>query len=172
MRGSTWLIVLGIMLLLGGVLAVENPLVASIAVTQLVGIFFLVSGVGQLWLLFQKGSGFDGLWNWIVSAVSVLTGIWLIAEPLAGTVSLTLILGALILMMGAGRLILAFRMRETRYFWFMLLSGVASVLLGLLIFSDFQSAATSFLGIILGVTLIFDGIGLTALGFLIRSPKT
>jgi len=66
------------------------------------------------------------------------------------------------------RLGMAWRLRETSLFWFLLLSGAASVLIGFLVVTDIGAAATSLLGLLLGLQLLADGIGLIALGLIAR----
>ncbi len=88
----------------------------------------------------------------------------LLANPLQGLISLTLILGVVFLVTGIARLVLSFRLRDTPMFWLLLLSGAASVLIGVMVFGNFAAAATSLLGLLLGIQLIADGVALLALG--------
>jgi uncharacterized membrane protein HdeD (DUF308 family) len=169
LRPSLLVLLLGVLLIVGGVLALANPFAASLAVTTLVGAFLLVGGALQLWMAFSDATDPHRLWNGLVGALGILTGIVLLADPLSGVVSLTLVLGVMFLVTGAMRLIVAFRVRETPFFWMLLLSGAASVLIGVLVFSDFGSAATSLLGILLGIQLLAEGAALVALGLLARN---
>ena len=168
MKPSTILMVVGALLALGGIIALLNPVAASLAVTTLVGIFFLVGGVVQAWAVFQDEAGIDRVWNGIVALLTIVAGVWLLANPLEGTISLTLILGILFVIMGVARLALASRFQGSPLRWLLLLSGAASILIGILVFTDFASLATSLLGILLGIQLIAEGGGLLAIGAFIR----
>lgn len=168
MKISTAMIVIGIVLGLFGLLALANPFAASLAVTSLVGIAFLASGVILAWLLFNAGEHDGRLSNGLVALLSLVAGVWLLANPLAGTVSLTLLLGVIFFALGIVRLAMAMSARGTPVFWLILLSGLFSVLIGVLVFSDFASAATSFLGILLGIELVSEGAGLFAFGLIAR----
>ncbi|MFC4669043.1 HdeD family acid-resistance protein [Seohaeicola nanhaiensis] len=168
MKASTALLVIGVLLIFGGILALANPLAASIAVTTLVGAMFLASGVLQAWFLFRDPGAQHRLWNGLVALLTIVAGVWLLTNPLEGTVSLTLILGVVFLIMGVMRLLISSRLSGTPFFWLMLLSGLASVAIGLLVFTDFQSAATSLLGILLGIQLLAEGAGLAAIGLFSR----
>ena len=160
---------LGLFLIIGGVLSLANPFAASVAVTTLVGIFFLVSGVLGLWFVFRDATQQHRVWNGIVAAMGLIAGVFLLANPLKGMVSLTLILGILFLITGVARLIMAFRLRETQFFWLLLLSGGASALIGILVFSNFAAAAATLLGLLLGIELLAEGVALVALGLIARS---
>jgi len=168
MRNGGLLIVLGILLLLGGIAALANPFAASLAVTSLVGIILIISGAVQLWLAFAHVADPHRLWTGIVAVVALIAGTSLIANPLSGVISLTILVGVLFLIMGVSRLAVAFRMRETPFFWMLLLSGAASVIIGIMVFSNIMAAATTLLGVLLGIQLLADGIALIALGLFAR----
>ncbi len=84
-------------------------------------------------------------------------------------ISLAMLVTILIGANGIIRLILSFRMRATRFFWPMLLSGALSVLLAGYIAANFFQIAPSLLGILLGVEMLFNGAALVVLGFYLRS---
>ncbi len=168
MRTGTLLILLGIVLMVGGGLALANPFAASLAVTTLVGAFLLLAGVLQLGVALVNSAVPHRLWTGFVGLLGLLAGLSLLTDPLAGVVSLTLLVGIVLLMTGAVRLGMAWRLRQTPLFWFLLLSGAASVLIGVLVAGNIAAAATSFLGLLLGIQLLADGIGLIALGLIGR----
>lgn len=166
------LVLMGVVLIIGGILAIANPLAASIAVTTLVGIFFLLGGILQLWLLFKTGTGFDGALNWIIALITLVVGVWLLANPLEGTISLAIVVGVGFVISGIARIIWATRAgRDTPSYVPLLLSGAASLLVGVVIFSDFQSLATQLLGLLLGIQLVMDGVGFAAVGLVLRNRQ-
>ncbi|MBY6091342.1 HdeD family acid-resistance protein [Pseudooceanicola sp. 502str34] len=168
---KTWLVMLGmgIVLLIGGIFALANPFAATLAVTTIVGVVFLATGILQAYSVFRDSEAHGRVWHGISALLSILAGVWLLANPLAGTVSLTLIVGVLFLFIGGFRLAAAWGMRSTPFFWILLLSGAASILIGIMVFSNLQMAAFSLLGILLAVELIADGVGLIAIGLFMRS---
>jgi uncharacterized membrane protein HdeD (DUF308 family) len=148
-----------------------NPFAASLAVTTLVGLFFLVSGILQLWLAFGNAGDPQRLWHGLTGLLGIVAGIFLLANPLQGLVSLTLILGVVFLVTGIARLVMAWRLRDRPMFWLILLSGAVSTLLGIMIFGNFAAAATALLGLLLGFQLIAEGAALVALGLLGRGLR-
>ncbi|KGB82513.1 MAG: hypothetical protein CL814_07965 [Confluentimicrobium sp.] len=165
-----WLIWLlfGILLIAGGILALANPFAATLAVDILVGVLFVLSGVVQLLVAFRSDAGDGRVWTGLVGLLALLLGISLLFNPVTGAISLTLVLGILLLAMGIFRLFLAWMMRDTPVFWLLLLSGAVTFLIGVLIFSDVQAAGTQLLGILLGIDLIADGLGFVAFGLIAR----
>jgi uncharacterized membrane protein HdeD (DUF308 family) len=73
-----------------GVLAIGEPMVATIAVTLFAGWLFLISGIVGLAGVFtaQRVPGF--WWSLISALLAIAVGIYLIWRPLAGLLSLTL----------------------------------------------------------------------------------
>jgi len=60
-------------------------------------------------------------------------------------------------------------MRQTAYFWPMLLSGALTIVLAAYIAVNFALVSVQLLGILLGIELLFNGAGLIALALFIRS---
>lgn len=158
----------GALMVVGGFLALANPFAASLAVTTLVGIFFLIGGVGQLWAAWSTPDDDHRTWHGILGLLALVLGVMLVANPVAGTLSLTLLVGLLFLLSGAGRLVVALRLRGSRYYWLMLVSGALSVLIGILVLANIAAAATTLLGLLLGLQLILEGAVLLVLGFVAR----
>lgn len=163
MKASTGLSIVGALLILGGILALANPLAASLAVTTLVGFVFLLAGVIQAWAAFEGSAPGGRLWNGIWALLGIVAGVWLLANPLEGTVSLALMLGLIFLITGVMRVALGLGASGSAK-WLLLLSGLAGIVIGVLVFSDFAQAATQFLGLLLGIELLSQGIALILLG--------
>ncbi|MCF3595213.1 DUF308 domain-containing protein [Rhodobacteraceae bacterium LMO-12] len=171
MKPSAILILVGVLLFIGGVFAFANPLAASMAVTTLVGIAFLLGGVLQAWAAFQSDAAMlpgGRIWNGLWAVMGIVVGVWLLANPLEGVVSLTLLLGVVFLFTGIMRIMLGFGIAQAQTKWLLILSGVAGVVIGVLIFGNIAEAATTLLGLLLGIELLSQGVALLLLGFLGR----
>src|SRR5690606_9838042 len=144
--------------LVGGVLALFNPFAATLAATLMAGWAFVLLGVLQIVQSFQvKGWG-GFLWALLFGLLSLAVGISLIYNPLAGMVSLTLLVAVLFLAFGVVKIMYAFSLRPISGWVWVLVSGLLSLALGILILADFPWAAVSVLGILLGVELISNGV--------------
>lgn len=171
MKSSVWWILGGIISLIGGVFALINPFPASLAANFLAGWAFCIIGILAIIAIFQSGGAGYKILMGLFGASALFLGISLIANPLAGLVTLTILVGALILVSGITRIIVAFQMRGTDWFWLMLLSGAISLLLAFLIFSDFPESAATILGIFLGIELIFNGVSMFSMAAISRSTE-
>lgn len=164
-----WLAV-GALSVLLGILALGNAVAASVAVTLVTGLFFVVAGAVQVVVGFQDGGGHRIL-PVLLGALMLLLGVSFIANPLEGTVSLALVVTILIAASGVLRLALSWAMRASPYFWAMLLSGALSVLLAGYILANFAAVSVALLGLLLGIELIFNGAGLIVLSLFMRARQ-
>jgi uncharacterized membrane protein HdeD (DUF308 family) len=159
------LAVLGIVSTIAGVLALLNPFPASIAAVKLAAWAFLIIGGFQIFEAFSAKSWGGKLWTLLLGIVAVLIGIDLLGEPLAGLIKLTVVLGIMFIFSGIFKFIVGWRVQRTDFKFAVLISGVASLIIGLIILSNFPASAATSLGILLGIELISNGVSAVALGF-------
>jgi uncharacterized membrane protein HdeD (DUF308 family) len=158
------LAVLGIASIIAGVLALLNPFPASLAAVKLAAWAFLIIGAVQIFEAFSSKSWGGKLWTLLLGIVAVLIGIDLLGEPLAGLIKLTVVLGIMFVLSGIFKFIVGWRVQRTDFKIAVLISGVASLIIGLIIMSNFPASAATSLGILLGIELISNGISAVALG--------
>src|ERR1700704_1407180 len=90
----------GILLTILGLAAMIVPPLASLAVTIFLGWMFLISGIAGLALTFWA-RGMPGCWWSLLSAVLAIgAGIILLAQPIEGTLTLTVVVGVYFLAEG------------------------------------------------------------------------
>lgn len=164
---TKWLL-LGVVSVVFGLLALGNAVAASIAVTLVTGFFLALAGGIQIAVALSSDGGHK-FWAIVLGVITLLLGLSFMFNPLEGTISLALLVTILLAAGGALRLILGWSMRETRFFWPMLISGALSVLLAGYILANFGAASLALLGILLGVELLFNGAGLIVLALFVKS---
>lgn len=157
-RSWGWMAFLAVVCLVGGVLALINPFAATLAATLMAGWFFMLLGGLQVIQSFQVQGWGGFLWALLFGVLSFLVGISLVFNPLAGMVSLTLLVAVLLLATGAIKLFYSLSLRPVTGWGWVLLSGVLSIVLGVLILTNFPYAAASVLGILLAIELISNGV--------------
>lgn len=165
-----WLL-LGILSVVFGVFVLANPIAASITVTMLAGVMFAISGGFQLFAGFGEDGAMAKLLGIGLGVLMLLLGASLLFRPLEGVISLATLVTILFAANGILRLITSFQMRETPFFWPMLLSGALSVLLAGYIAANFFEIAPALLGMLLGIELLFNGVGLIVLAFFLRTVR-
>jgi uncharacterized membrane protein HdeD (DUF308 family) len=157
-RASTLTILWGVSLICLGMLALASPLVAAVAVNVLVAWLIVLAGVVHLVVAFHSREAGSVIWRLLVGLAYLCFGGYLIARPVAGVASLTLLLASLFLVEGIFNIALFFRAPSAlRSSWF-LLDGIVTLLLGLMIYLQWPSSSAWAIGTLVGVSLIFSGL--------------
>src|SRR4051812_11135996 len=162
---------IGILSIITGVFSILVPIVASISVAILVGWVLVVGGVIQLAHAF-RGTGWEIAWNVILAVLTVIAGIWILLAPIAGTITLTIVLVAWFWVSGVMRLIAWYRVREVEGSWMLLLNGILNIALGVLIWADLPSSAAWAIGLLVGINLLLAGADLVMTAFVGRKLAT
>lgn len=162
-------VLLGLLSLICGVIVLGNTVLASIAVTTLTGTLFLVAGGMQIVGGLGEESTGSKLFSIGMGALAAVLGISFVFNPLQGAISLALLITILLAVSGGARIVFAWTMKQTQFFWPMLISGALSILLAGYIIANFAAASVQLLGVLLGVELLFNGLGFVVLGFFLRS---
>ena len=157
----------GVAMLILGVLAIAEPFVATIAVDIYIGWLFLISGFVGLIAVFSARNVPAFLWMLITAALSLAVGVLLLQKPSEGAVSLTVVLTAFFISEGIFQIVASFTYRDVvPHSWgWMLVSGIADLVLAAIIIYGWPVSTTWVLGLIVGVNLLTSGfaIVLTAL---------
>src|SRR3979490_1736453 len=90
----------GIVLAILGLAAMIVPPLASLAVTIFLGWMFLISGIAGLVVTFWARQMPGFWWSLISAALAVAAGIVLLARPVQGILTLTIVVGAYFLAEG------------------------------------------------------------------------
>ena len=160
----------GVLLAVLGLAAMIVPPLASLAVTIFLGWMFLVSGVAGLALTFWARQ-MPGFWWSLVSAVLAIgAGIILLARPVQGTLTLTIVVGAYFLAEGVTTIMYALEHRRElsqRWSW-MLFSGLLDILIAGMIISGLPGSAEWAIGLLVGINLVLGGASLVGMALAAR----
>jgi uncharacterized membrane protein HdeD (DUF308 family) len=161
-------VIMGIVMVICGILAVGSPLAAGVSVTIFVGIMLALAGIAQCILAFQAGAFGKGLMIFIVGALTAAAGFYLFNQPLAGLASITIFLAAYFIVTGIFELISSVQLRPAEGWGMMLFNGIVTLLLGIMLWSEFPLSGAWAVGVLFGVKLIFSGWALIFIGRSVR----
>ncbi|SNS17904.1 DUF308 domain-containing protein [Tropicimonas sediminicola] len=165
---ARWLL-LGCLSILFGALALANAVAVSFGITIVTGSLLILAGLIQVGIGFKDDGGLNKAISIMLGLLVAVLGLSFVRNPFEGMMSLTLVITLFIGAAGVLRLFWAFQMRQTRFFWMMLLSGSLSILLAGFIFANFEQASARLLGILLGIELLFNGLALVVLALFLRT---
>ena len=166
-----WFLVFGILLTILGVMCVVKAQTATTFSILALGWVLAISGV--LWLVNSFWAfSWQGFFLYLLNAlIRGVTGYLLIRHSDAGAAGVTMLLAALFIVGGLFRAAAASAIKFPRWGW-TVFSGVISVALGVFLLTTWPTASTYFIGIAIGVVLIFDGAALMGFAAAIHSfPK-
>src|SRR5246127_4965783 len=130
---SGWIIALGVIYVIAGLIALASIVEATVVSVFIVGIMMLIAGVAEVIHAFQvKSWGKFLLWA-LLGALYTVAGFVTFENPLLAAAILTLLLGFSLLASGIMRIVLAFSMKEEMPWFWVAASGVITLLLGLII---------------------------------------
>ncbi|WP_274426006.1 HdeD family acid-resistance protein [Chelativorans sp. YIM 93263] len=164
-----WIVALGVLFLVGGVVALMSVVTATVASVFIVGIMMTLAGVAEIVHGFRMRSwGRFFLWI-IIGALYVAAGFIAFTNPTLASEVLTLMLGLGLLIAGVMRGVLSVRLREESGWVLVLISSIITVIVGLIIVAGWPATSLFTLGIFLGVDLVFAGIGWIGAGLALRN---
>ena len=154
----------GIVLLILGMLAIAAPFVAGTATAFLIGIVLIAAGVVMTVAAFSARKGGVGIFTFLLGIVMALGGIAIVARPMIGLVSITVALAVYLVVDGIFQIIAGFQARPEKGWGWSLFGGILSLLLAFLIWRQWPSSAMWFVGVVVGVRVLFAGWGMLMLG--------
>ncbi|MBD8890369.1 HdeD family acid-resistance protein [Roseibium litorale] len=166
-----WFLALGICLLIGGMILIAAPLASSIAITLLMAAVLLVGGLVQIYQALTSKSGGRHLWSLITGIIAVIGAIVIYTNPLAGTFALTLVIAAVFIAQGISQLLLGFQLKPHQGWLWVVTAGAVSLLAGVMIWMELPDSAAWALGLVAGISVMFNGWSYIAIALAARAVK-
>jgi uncharacterized membrane protein HdeD (DUF308 family) len=147
----------GVFFILLGVAAIVIPQVFSVVIVIFLGWLIALGGAFQISrALFIRNM--PGFWLWLGSGIlQVLVGILLIADPIAGVLTLTMMMALFFGLEGIIKIILAFMIRPTEQWQFILFSGMTALFFAGIILAFWTETEHWLLGLFMGINMIILG---------------
>jgi uncharacterized membrane protein HdeD (DUF308 family) len=170
MNGSTFLLIRGLVGIVIGFLAVAWPGMTIAVLVAIFGMYAVIDGVTNLIFGLTHTPGHGRSWAHALQGVAgIVAGVLAFIWPGITALALVLFIGAWAIVTGAFEIAAAIRLRRyIRGEWLLALSGVMSVLFGVLVFA-FPGAGAVGIAWILGIYAGAAGMVLIALGLRLRS---
>jgi uncharacterized membrane protein HdeD (DUF308 family) len=167
-RTRRWLLLAGVLSLLGGSAAIVLPNVASVATAIFIGwLLVFASALSVVDAFSNRADRTRVALRLVMAVLTFAAGMYLLVAPLDGTFTLTVMLVLWFVAIGVARLVIGIMDRS----WLLGISGVLALLLGGLIALDLPESAAWAIGLIVGVDLIFTGALLIATAQVLTVPR-
>ena len=164
-----WIVALGVVYLIAGIIALGSVVSATVASVFVVGIMMIVAGVVEVISAFQIRTWGRFIFWLLLGVLYIVAGFVAFENPLLTAVWLTLFLGAALVASGLLRIFLGFNMKHGSPWIWVVVSGLITLILGVIILAHWPFSAVYTLGIFLGVDLVFAGASWIGLGMGLRN---
>lgn len=153
-----------------GLFVIFNPVTVVTAAGSIIPWLLLAAGVIQFASILFRPTARR---RFRLVIVPIITGTLLVYAGLSmkfgdpttvGPVSLIFVLALVLFGAGTAKLFSAMQMRRSRYFAFMLGSGIVSSVIGLIVLFNWSTVSTGLIGVVLGLELLADAVAMVALG--------
>jgi len=156
-KAINWSIALSILLILAGLVAVLIPPFSGLAVTLIFAWAMIFSGITHFVFAFKTHTTGGVLWELLVGAIYLFTGIYLLLHPLDALIVLTLILAVYLVFEGIVEIIQSFQLRPRHGASWLLFDGIITLILAIMIWRSWPASTVWVIGTLVGISMIFSG---------------
>jgi uncharacterized membrane protein HdeD (DUF308 family) len=164
-----WLyLALGVLSVVVGLLAISSNFIATLLSVRVFGWLLLIAGISEVVhaIMVRRLRGFAV--HLLAAALYLLTGLFMLEDPVRAAAVLTLLLAASFIVGGFLRVVFSLVERFPAWPW-VLVNGVVDLLLGFLIWNGWPESSLWVIGLFVGIDLIFHGFGWVMLGLGVRA---
>ena len=159
----------GVLLVVLGFAAMVFALTSTIVTVALNGVLFLIAGGAEIGIGMHARE-WGRFFLWVVGGLLyIAAGVLCIVNPVLASVPLTLLLGAGLIAGGAVRAYLATQLPADQPRALVFVAAAVTTVLGLIIVTHWPLDSVYVLGTLLGVDLLFHGVGWVSFGMGLHS---
>lgn len=152
-----WLLAWGILSIVLGTIGLGMTYAFTESIVFIGGILLIVGGIFQLIDAFKCKGWKSTLWHVLIALLYVAAGISMVSQPLMAAATLTLIIAWILIAVGVSRIIMAFQLKPTQGWFWTLLAGIVSIVLGIMILAKWPLSGLWVIGMFVAIELIFNG---------------
>jgi uncharacterized membrane protein HdeD (DUF308 family) len=166
-KNSGWLLAVGAILIVLGLIAVTASAFVTLATMVFIGCLMLFAGILQTShaIMMRNWSGF--YIDLLAGILNAVIGVIIIGHPGATAVALTLMIAVLLIFGGIFRIAVALSISYQNRIW-LIIHGVINLMLACAILSDWPLSGMWVVGLFIGIDMIFNGWTLIMLGLIVR----
>jgi len=167
-RNWRWVLGLGLVLLLGGLIGVAAPYFAAKAVVKAIGLLLLLGGTAYVASALQM-RGVRAIAPMALTGVlMVVCGGLFVFQTEAGVKTITLILAIFFLVQGVLKVVGAIAVRPDPVWTWLLIDGAITSLLGGMVLGGWPSESIHIVGLLVGISLLLSAVSVLSVAFLLK----
>jgi len=156
-KAINWSIALSVLLIIAGLFAICVPLISGVGITLLFGWLMILSGITHFIFAFKTHTTGGLIWELIIGAIYLFTGVYLIMHPLDALLVLTLILACYLFFEAIVEFIQYFQLRPRHGAGWLIVDGIITFILAIMIWRSWPASSIWVIGTLVGISMIFSG---------------
>jgi uncharacterized membrane protein HdeD (DUF308 family) len=149
---------MGMAAIILGIVAMLVPGLVGFSIAIIIGLLVTAVGLLRIVWAFRAATLGKGVILFAVGGLTLVAGLAIVIHPVFASGVLTIILAAYFLADGVAEIAAGILSRPRTGWRWLVLAGIVSVILGVMIISQFPLAGAWAVGILLGIKLLFVGL--------------
>jgi len=169
-KQRTLLIIIAFLLLVGGIFCLVNPFASGVALSVIVGVFFLLSGIGLIigMIANRRHNFWPMVGGILMGAAYIILGYVFIQQPVAGIFAMAFILAVLFAVGGVIRLSAGFQLRGENGGWLQIVVGILDLIIAVIFFTASPEQSVMLVTVVVGLEMLFSSFALFQISSLFR----
>ena len=155
----------GTLFIILGIIGIVFPIVMSLTTLAFVSYLMIAAGLFSGWLTWQSNK--EDWAGWLKSFILALTGVFMIIYPTLGIATLGLLFAIYFFMDAFAGFGLAYSLKPQKVWLLWLFNAITSLILGILFVIGWPFSSMYLVGLLVGISLFFDGIALLTGGVMV-----
>jgi uncharacterized membrane protein HdeD (DUF308 family) len=162
----------GLLVSVIGILAIIYPFGFGKFTVIVIGSFLIIGGILRIVFAILSPTMGAMIWRYLYALLMIFAGGYLISNPDSGLEALALAMAIYFIIDGLTNAFYSFSLMPIGGGFYLLFSGIISIILGVMIFSKWPESSTYIIGIYLGIKLALDGLSLFLAGQSIKKAAS
>ena len=159
---------MGGLIVLLGILALIYPTGFGKFTTVVIGILIISGGLLRLIFAITATSVGSMILRYLFAILMIIAGAAMITNADMGLQALTLLMAIYFIVDGVAELFYAYSLSKIGRGKFLFIGGIASLILGILVYVKWPESSRYAISLLLGVKLLLDGLSLSTMGYFLR----
>jgi uncharacterized membrane protein HdeD (DUF308 family) len=170
-RNWAWIFGLGILFMILGFIGLGMEVGLTLTSILFLGVLLIISGITHLVDAFQNTDWKGTLWKALIALLYIAAGVMVIYDPIMASVVITAVIAYLLIVIGVARIIMAFSLKGSAGWIWLLLAGITAVVLGILILIQWPMSGFWVIGLFIAIELLVTGWTYVFIGLALRAKR-
>ena len=166
-----WILAIGVLMVILGTVGIGATFALTLTTVMFFGILILIGSGFQLLDAFRY-KGWSLIGKMLIALLYLAVGFIMVKNPLLASTTLTLFIAWALIAVGIVRIIMAFQLRGVDGWIWTLISGIAAIVLGIMILNNWPESGLWVIGMFVAIELIFNGWGMIMLALAAKNRRS